>query len=147
MLAWLGVGALLLALPATMTVLRIGCFAYLLWLAWQIVRDGRVRAGDAPGPEGRPLTVVEGMLFQLINPKAWMMAITAASAFYGGARPGPRDLAAAILVCISIGGPSMIVWTAWGAAIDHLLRQPRTKELFSYAMAALVVASAVWMLR
>jgi threonine/homoserine/homoserine lactone efflux protein len=26
----------------------------------------------------------EGVTFQLINPKAWMMAITVASAFYGG---------------------------------------------------------------
>src|SRR5438132_13336948 len=38
-LAYLGVGALLLALPSAFTVLRWACFAYLLWLAWQVLRD------------------------------------------------------------------------------------------------------------
>jgi threonine/homoserine/homoserine lactone efflux protein len=146
-LAHLGIGVLLLALPGAFAVLRWSCFAYLLWLAWLILRDAQPRnAANAVEP-GRPMRWIEAVLFQLINPKAWMMAITSASAFYAGAVPTHLDLAAAIVLCLSIGGPCMLIWTAWGAALDHLLKQPRARQAFSYVMALLVVGSAIWMLR
>jgi threonine/homoserine/homoserine lactone efflux protein len=146
-LAHLGIGVLLLALPAAFTVLRWGCFAYLLWLAWLILRDARPRNAASAAAPGRPMRYLEGMLFQLINPKAWMMAITSVSAFYAGAVPTTVDLAAAMLLCLSIGGPSMLIWAAWGAAVDQMLKQPRARQTFSYVMALLVVSSAIWMLR
>lgn len=159
-LSHLGVAALLLALPGTMTVLRWACFLYLLWLAWLILRDARPQSEDgaradagataavAPAnPKSRPLRFVEGVLFQLINPKAWMMAVTVASAFYGGNAPSRFDLATAALISIGIGGPCMLVWTMWGASIDRVLHRPRARQLFSYAMALLVALTAAWMLR
>jgi threonine/homoserine/homoserine lactone efflux protein len=145
----LGVGALLLALPAAMTLLRWACFAYLLWLALAILRDARREAKIAePQVAGtaRPMNLLQALSFQLINPKAWMMAVTTVSAFYGGAPPTWLDLAAATLVCTVIGSNSMLVWTVWGAAIDRLLTQSRARQLFAYCMAALVVATAIWML-
>jgi threonine/homoserine/homoserine lactone efflux protein len=149
LLSHLGVAALLLAAPGTMGVLRWACFIYLLWLAWLILRDARPRpAGSAPiDARSRPLRYVEGVLFQLINPKAWMMAVTVASAFYGGMAPTHFDLATATLISTCIGGPCMLVWTVWGASIDRVLRQPRARQLFSYAMALLVALTAAWMLR
>jgi threonine/homoserine/homoserine lactone efflux protein len=146
----LGVGALLLAVPAAMTLLHWACFAYLLWLALVILRDARRESGTADVPTGafaRPMTLLQALSFQLINPKAWMMAVTAVSAFYGGAPPTWLDLAAATLVCTLIGSNSMLVWTIWGAAIDRLLTQPRARRMFGYCMAALVFATAIWMLR
>lgn len=151
-LAHLGIGAMLLALPAGFEALRWACFAYLLWLAVMILRDARRSAGASTAASGpvsaapRPMNWLEGVMFQFVNPKAWMMAATVASAFYGGATPTGADLAAAALVCLLIGGPSMLVWTVWGAAIDHVLKRPAARRLFNYAMAALVVATAVWML-
>jgi arginine exporter protein ArgO len=41
LLSHMGVGALLLAMPFAMTLLRWGCFGYLLWLALVIFRDAR----------------------------------------------------------------------------------------------------------
>jgi threonine/homoserine/homoserine lactone efflux protein len=152
LLSWLGVGAMLLAFPAAFTMLRWLCFAYLIWLAWVVLQDGRVQdparaAAPQPGPlQNRPLNCVEAILFQLINPKAWMMAVTVVSAFYGGVAPRAVDVAAATLICVAIGTVCMTIWTAWGASLHHLLEQPRSRLLFSYTMAALVVATAVWML-
>jgi len=148
-LAHLGAAALLLALPGVFGLLRWACFAYLLWLAWLILRDARASAANVarPAADGRPMRFVEALLFQLINPKAWMMALTVGSAFYGGLAPTHLDLATAILISICIGGPSMLVWTLWGASIDRVLRRPAARQMFGYAMAALVAATAVWMLR
>lgn len=149
LLSHVGVAALLLALPATLTALRWACFLYLLWLAWLILKDAHPGADDAraPAPKSRPLRYVEGVLFQLINPKAWMMAVTVASAFYGGMAPSRFDLATATLISICIGGPCMFVWTVWGASIDRVLHRQRARQVFSYVMALLVVATAAWMLR
>ena len=65
----------------------------------------------------------------------------------GGAAPTAADVAAATMVCVPIGSTCMMIWTAWGAAIHQLLTKPRPRQVFSYAMAVLVVVSAVWMLR
>jgi threonine/homoserine/homoserine lactone efflux protein len=151
LLSYLGVGALLLALPLAMPLLRWGCFAYLMWLALVIFRDARREtAAAAPangtGAVAQPMTFVEAALFQLINPKAWMMTLTAVSGFHGGAAPSWLDLSVTAIICVGIGSTSMLVWTIWGAGIDHLLQQPHTRQAFGYCMAALVVATAVWML-
>lgn len=154
LLAHLGVGALLLALPGGFTALRWACFAYLLWLTLAIVRDARAEAATAaakpsaehPSHAAKPMRWFEATMFQLINAKAWMMAVTAVSAFYGTAQPTFQDLAVVALVCVSIGAPSMLVWNIWGAAIEHVLKRPAARRAFNYAMAALVAATAVWML-
>ena len=148
-LAHLGVAALLQALPGTFTLLRWGCFAYLMWLAWVILMDAHPRpstASGAPRNGHRPMSYFEGVAFQLINPKAWMMAVTVAGAFYGDVAPRLIDLSAATLLCLCIGGPSMMVWMAWGASLDHVLKNVRARLVFGYAMSALVAATAIWML-
>jgi threonine/homoserine/homoserine lactone efflux protein len=152
LLSHLGVGALLLAVPFAMNLLRWGCFGYLLWLALVILRDARRETTAANSPDAtlqtaQPMTFVEALLFQLINPKAWMMTITAVSGFFGAAAPSWFDLAVMAIICTSIGSTSMLIWTIWGAGIDRMLKKPRARQIFGYSMAALVVATAVWMLR
>ena len=139
LLSWLGLGALLLALPAGFTVLRWACFAYLLWLALLILREALAESAapaTAPGAPRthvvRPMGLLEAMGFQLINAKAWMMTVTVASAFHGTARPTVRDIAVAALVCLCIGAPSMLAWNAWGAAIEHVLKRPARAPQFSW---------------
>lgn len=148
-LSHLGIGALLMALPGAFGVLRWACFGYLLWLAVLILRD--TRPGTAPAAANslaaRPMHLVEAVLFQLVNPKAWMMTITIASAFYGDAAPRPVDLAAAIAVSLPIGSLCMLIWTAWGASIHAVLRTPRALRIYSVVMALTVALTAVWMLR
>ena len=75
------------------------------------------------------------------------IAVTVASAFYGASAPHAVDLAVAALLCFVIGGCCMLVWTMWGASIDHLLKQPRARRAFAWIMALAVAATAAWMLR
>jgi threonine/homoserine/homoserine lactone efflux protein len=89
----------------------------------------------------------EATAFQLINPKAWMMAITLASAFYGSSVPGMADIAVAAVAMVSVGTPSMLAWTIWGASIHQVLRRPRERQLYAWVMSLAVAATALWMLR
>ncbi len=150
LLCYLGIGAMLVALPAAFTLLRWACFAYLLWLAWAILRDGHApRAAEpgAPRSVGRPMQWHESTLFQLINPKAWMMAITITSAFYGASAPRGADVAVAAVAWVAVGTPSMLVWTVWGASIDKVLRRQRERQVYAWVMSLAVAVTAVWMLR
>lgn len=60
--------------------LRIGGVGYLLWLSWKILRTPprSLQAGD---DRARPFAWWQAVLFQFVNPKAWLMAITAVSSF------------------------------------------------------------------
>lgn len=149
-LCHLGIGALLLAVPFVMTLLHWGCFAYLLWLTMVILRDAHTdnRKSAAQGTDtAHPMTLLQAMAFQFINPKAWVMGVTISSAFYGGAAPTLTDFLVTMLICLALGSSSMLVWTIWGAAIDHVLKRPLARQSFGYCMAAMVLATALWMLR
>ncbi|RYG82267.1 LysE family translocator [bacterium] len=148
-LSQLGVGAVLLAWPAALKALRIACSAYLLWLAWLMLRDsGPAEVRGAPGAaNARPMGVGAAALFQLVNPKAWMMAVTGISAFSTRESLGALDLVAVAVVFVAIGAPCMLGWTAWGVAFDRVLRRPAARRAFSIGMAVITAAPALVLLR
>ena len=73
-LVGLGLGAIFTRFPALLPVMRYLGAAYMLWLAWKIANAGPVREGPA---RGAPLGFLGAALFQWINPKGWMIAISA----------------------------------------------------------------------
>lgn len=151
-LSWLGIGTALLTMPGAASVLHWTCFAYLLWLAVMILLDARAPSAQGAHPSplrpaaGRPMRWYEAGAFQLINPKAWMMAITMATAFHGSAVPDAADLAVTAATWTLIGMPCMFIWTVWGASIDRVLRRPLARQAYAWTMSAAVGLTAVWML-
>jgi len=73
----LGLGFILIDYPGLQIILRWLCFAYLLYLAYQMI--GSIK--EYQKESGRPLRAYEAALFQWVNPKAWTIAITVASGF------------------------------------------------------------------
>ena len=74
----LGVGEIFTRYPQVHLVLKYVGAAYLLYLAWRIAQSGRPNAGEA---KARPLNFLEAAGFQWVNPKAWMIAVSAIPAF------------------------------------------------------------------
>ena len=75
----LGLGQLLDTYPLAVTTLRIAGSLFLLNMAVQLLRSHPVAMAQAEGAQ--PLTFWQAALFQWINPKAWMMTITAIATF------------------------------------------------------------------
>ena len=73
-----GLGAIFQKYPSIQFYLKWVCFIYLLYLGWKIL--GSVSNNEKKS--GRPLMFYEAALFQFINPKAWVVAITAATALF-----------------------------------------------------------------
>ena len=77
----LGLGGLFTAFPFLHVVLKVVGAGYLLWLAWKIATAKGV-SGKAGG--GRPITFLQAVGFQWVNPKGWSMALTAITVYSSG---------------------------------------------------------------
>lgn len=141
LLVGLGLASILLASPPLQTVMKIVSCAYLLWLAFQIGRSDTVM-GD--GGAAKPLTFLQAAAFQWINPKAWLMAVGAISAYTAG--QGPHlylQVAVITLITLVVTLASTWTWTAFGAGIRRYLRSARALKLFKLAMALALLASVL----
>lgn len=133
----LGLGPLLARFPALMLALRIAGALFLLWLAWRLVRGRHERAR---GPEqARPMTFWQALLFQWINPKAWMMFLTAVATFTDPAR-FPQTMAVLALGFLLVSAPLISAWSLFGVALRDWLHQGQRLARFNLAMALVLVA-------
>jgi len=138
----LGLGALFVAYPQLHTGLRVGGALYLLFLAWRLTGASVGQAQVA-----RPLSFAQGALFQAINPKSWVKAITLASVFMPPDLSAPVGALIVALVGLLIGFPCISMWALFGVAIRRLLTHPRYQRLFNWLMAGTLLVLAVMFLR
>lgn len=139
----LGLGLLFTTYPAAQTVLKIAGALYMLWLAWKVANAGS--AGDA-AVQPQPISFLQAAAFQWVNPKGVVAALGAVVLFIR-----PETATTDFLLLIFVFGLFTILatstWTAFGAALSTLLRNPRHARVFNIAMALLLVASIVPMVR
>jgi len=140
----LGIGSLILAVPAMHVVLKTLGSAYLLYLAWQL-RSMAFRQDEQSS--ARPMSFVGAAMFQFVNPKAWVMAVTGVSAFLPPVEPVWFAIGLFCLVFCAINLPCVGVWAGTGAVLRRYLAQPLWQRLFCAVMVLLTVYSAVsiWM--
>jgi threonine/homoserine/homoserine lactone efflux protein len=137
-----GIGALLVGLPAAALVLKVFGTVYLLYLAWTYRNALAPQAGRA---SGRPLKFAEAVAFQFVNPKAWIMGLTAASVFVPDFEPRYFAIAVMIAAFAIVNLPCIATWAALGATLKRWLTQDRWRRLFGHAIALLTVYSVVAM--
>jgi threonine/homoserine/homoserine lactone efflux protein len=137
----LGLASILLASASLQLGMKIVSSLYLLWLAFQIARSSSV-SGAAAG--AKPLTFLQAAAFQWINPKAWLIAVGAISAYTAGVG-AHLYLQVAIIAAMSVAVSfsSSLTWAACGAAIGRWLRSPLALRLFNVLMAILLLASVI----
>src|SRR5580692_3222 len=136
-----GLGAIFTQWPESQTVLRWVGALYLLYLGVRMLNSGPAD-GDA---NKRPVTFLEAAAFQFLNPKAWVMSITAASLFlpheFGVLAAGAYMLA--IMVVMNM--PCIAVWALFGSSLRRFLERPASRMGFNAAMAVALTATGVIM--
>jgi threonine/homoserine/homoserine lactone efflux protein len=141
----LGAGELLRAHPLALAVLRWAGAAYLLWLAWRIAtaRPATPKDGGEPAEiAGRPFSFLQAVLFQWVNPKAWVIGLAAVltqTTAIGAAQIAEAVLLALLFLAVTL--VTSVFWILIGVGAAHVLRTPRALRGFNIAMAALLVAS------
>jgi threonine/homoserine/homoserine lactone efflux protein len=138
-----GLAALFTRWPQLQSPLAWVGAAYLLYLGWQMLGHGETAARAAH----HPVTFLQAALFQFLNPKAWVMTVTAATLFL------PRELGAVLSgaymagVMEGIGVPCMMVWALFGTSLKRFIGAPRGRMAFNVAMALALGVTAVMMVR
>lgn len=138
-----GLGALLKSFPALDMAFKIASGGYMLWIAWKI---GNTHTLDEAKTGAKPLTFLEAAAFQWINPKAWVMAVTAMAtytdpdAFYFSV-----VMVGAVFAIVNV--PSVSTWAGFGSVLREWLSVPPRLKWFNITMAILLVASLWPMLK
>ena len=139
-LVCLGLGSLFAAFPVLLDILRYVGAAYILYLAYKMFGSLNITATE---DKSRPLKYYEAILFQFVNPKAWVICITAASLFY----PEQENLIIGTLFMVVmstvINIPSISIWAFGGSVIRFYLNNIKLKKLIEWLLALLLIATAI----
>ena len=163
----LGLHAVLVQFPTFYNLVRFAGAAYMVWMAWSLASarphvsapaaldDGlhsvqtpqTSQARPAPGAqdEAKPLGFWGAVLFQWVNPKAWVMAVTIMSA-YVPPGAGLLQIAPLGLMYVALGFPCSSVWVGFGSALRSYLQDPFRMRVFNCSMAAALLLSLYPML-
>jgi threonine/homoserine/homoserine lactone efflux protein len=143
----LGLGQLLTRFPVLELVLRVLCGAALLYLTWNLMRPAFAAAPAiipfSPEQETavtKPLNFWQGAMFQWVNPKAWMMMLTAIATYTQPQTMWVNTLIIALLFA-ALGMPVISLWNLFGASLRAFLLDPLKARVFNLVMGALLLAS------
>ncbi|MEM7257489.1 MAG: LysE family translocator [Pseudomonadota bacterium] len=133
----LGVGAVVDRSVVVMALLKFLGGAYMIYRAWRIATASGVESVEVGA---RPMTFFEAALFQWVNPKAWVMAITAMSAYTqeGDYR---ANVIIVIVVFVLVNFPSVTCWAGFGQLLSGWLADPRRRRWFNLSMGGALVLS------
>ena len=135
-----GLGSLFAQFPLLLEILKYIGAIYLLYLAWKMFGSLNISIKDE---RSSPLKYYEAILFQFVNPKAWVICITAVSLFY----PEKENLiiGTLFLVIMStiINLPSISMWAFGGSVIRHYLSNEKLKKSVEWFLALLLLGTAI----
>ncbi len=138
----LGLAWSLMQVPLLQSAMRWGGVIWLLWLAWKI--------GSAPaevpvsGDDAKPALGVAGAaLFQLINPKAWLLCLAVASSWISTAEPVLPQVLTTTGLFFGVGIFASLLWVGIGTGTARLLGTPVRIRMFNVVMALLLVMSVL----
>lgn len=145
-LVGLGLASTLQQIPYAFGLLQIASVVYLLYLAWRIATSAAPVGRAAPSATARPMTALQAILFQWVNPKAWSMALTSVAVYCGQDRSAATmGLVAGVFGVINL--PTVSLWAFVGSRLVAWLGDPARLQLFNRCTAALLVASIYPVLR
>ena len=136
----LGLAPMLERYPAAHVALKIVGAGYLLYLAWRIANAAPAKGGDA---RARPIRFHEAALFQLVNPKAWVMAVGAIATYTTVGGDLMAETLAVAGVFLAITYPATSLWAGIGLGFGRLLTSESAIRVFNRTMAALLVTSLI----
>ena len=138
----LGFGTVLLEQPGLLYAMKIGGAVLLLWLSWRIATAPPVSSHKAEQTE--PVGFVAAALLQWINPKSWLVSVSAAGTYLSPSSTNPIAQAVVFTVLFIVAAtPTVAVWLVSGTAISRVLSSERKSRAFNLIMGLLLAGSVV----
>ncbi|EXJ10779.1 LysE family translocator [Nitrincola nitratireducens] len=140
----LGLGVIFERFPFFQTLIKVAGSVYLVWLGWKIAISPPPQLENADGK--RPFSFFQAAAFQFVNPKAWMMAISAIGLF---TLTGDDFMLSSFMIILAMGivnFPAIACWAGFGVAIGRLLKTPTHWTVFNRFMGGLTASCVVMIL-
>jgi threonine/homoserine/homoserine lactone efflux protein len=141
----LGLGVIFQKYPEVQNILKyIGC-GYLFFLAYKMFGSLNIKNNDEN--RGRPMKLYEASLFQFLNPKAWVVALTVVTVFF----PREENFIKAMLF-VSLTAPlicsfSVMTWAGFGSTIRIFISNNKIKKFIEVLMSVLLIITAIFILK
>ena len=141
----LGLTVIFSKYPIIQFILRIVGSIYLLYLSYRIYSS--VNTEDLS--KSKPITFMESSLFQYVNPKGVMMAITTISIYTDHINfkfiSSFNEGMIYILIAFTISNIiAVITWTSVGVFIGQFIKSARGIKIFNALMAFFLVLTIIW---
>ena len=139
----LGLGTLFQKFPEIQFIFKFAGCGYLIYLSFKMFGSFNFKSQKN---RGRPMKIYEALLFQFLNPKAWIVALTVVTVFF----PNEENFIKATLF-VSLSAPlmcffSVITWAGFGSSIRVFISNKKIKKFIEVLMALLLLVTAIFML-
>ena len=134
----LGLGSVFKSFSVIHHILKYAGATYLLYLAWKIATFSSF---DKKGDRNKPFTFWQAVIFQWVNPKAWVMAVGAIATFTSVGRDVFIEVLLIAFVFCIICFPCVSLWAFLGTNIKRLLTTDYYRKVFNICMSFLLVIS------
>ncbi len=131
--------ALLKIFPALEPILRYVGAAYILYLAFGILKASY----SFTEKETKSLEFTHGFMLQILNPKLVVYAFTLFTAFLASMNRNLSSLTALATLLAVVSFCATSVWALFGTGIKTYLHNPRLQSAINIALSILLVYSAI----
>ncbi len=145
-----GLGSLVARWPWLITIVRVLGASWLAWMSLRFfkaaIRDAETESRMEAAPISRPFRLSEAILFQWVNPKAIIAALSSAGAYIAIAdQAWQRAIIIAGVFCVT-GMLACSIWTIAGDALNRYMSSGKFAKWVNTGMAMLILATAALIL-
>lgn len=141
MLTAAGIGAFLIQRPQARLLLLAGGCTYLVGLGLRLFIGSTHGGYRFPAPV-TPAGGISGLfMFQFLNPKAWVMMLTAVSAIHADTR-FPSIVAGYAWLFVVIPGGCLLCWSCFGLALHRYLQRESVRMWFDRGSGCVLIGCA-----
>lgn len=136
----LGLNKIFTMYPYIQRLLKYVGMIYMIFLAIKIANSNGI---DGDSSNKKPLNFFQAMLFQALNPKAVLMALTAITVYSIQGELYLKSISYIVLIFFFLGMISISMWAIFGTILKSLLSNKKYLKIFNYGMGLLCGLSAV----
>ncbi|TMM46334.1 LysE family translocator [Colwellia ponticola] len=139
-LVGLGFSVIFEKYPLLHEIIKVLGVIYLLYLAWLIAASS---PSSLDSKKAQPLSFIQAAFFQWVNPKAWVMATGAVSAYTSVSADVFMQVSYIALAFFIVAFPCVGMWLYFGASLKKYLKSSKHQKVFNLTMALLLFLSVL----
>lgn len=117
---------------------------FLLYLAYKVASQKPTIKDEGFEEKRAAPSLLQGMMCQWLNPKAWIVSLAGISVFYTGQDVGLDILLLFCVIFFVVCYASISMWAILGVTISSVLETPKQLQLFNISMGLLLVLTVLY---